>query len=255
MRTLLVLIAVISMAGSVSANMVAHWTFDEGSGQTAYDSAGTNNGTIYGATWTAGRIGGALSFNGTDSYVNVPDAPSLRFGKYDSFSISYWAKPQPLTDGRYVISKMSASESGIFGYASGYYAPTGQFTFYAEKSNENYVNIMTQTDAAPADSWSFVTAVYDNRNMKIYINGELEDTGFYTLDTGATVPTQYLCIGAWTSATTRDCYFEGLIDDVQIYNNALTAGEIQQIYNAPEPATIALFGLGIMALRSKRKNS
>jgi hypothetical protein len=251
MRTLLVLIAVISMAGSVSAEMIAHWEFDEGSGQTAYDSAGSNNGTIYGATWTAGKIGGALSFNGTDSYVNVLDDPSLRFDQYDSFSISYWAKSQPLTDGRYVISKMRASGSGVFGYASGYYAPEGQFTFLAEKSDKGYVNLMTQIDAAPADSWAFVTTVYDNKNMKIYVNGELENTGTFTFDTGATVPTQDLCIGAWAYDTSRDHYFKGFIDDVRIYNNALTAGEIQALY-VPEPATLLLLGVGAFMLRRKK---
>ena len=255
MRALFVLIAAVFMVGSASADMIAHWTFDEGSGQTAYDSAGSNNGTINGATWTAGKIGGALSFNGTDNYVNVVDSPSLSFDQYDSFSISYWAKPQPLSDGRYLISKMEASGSGVFGYASGYLAPTGQFTFYAEKSGKGYTNITAQDAAAPDGSWYFVTTVYDNKNMKLYVNGELENTGIFTFDTGSTVPTHDLCIGAFAYDSTRNNYYNGLIDDVRIYNNALTGGEIQALYNIPEPATIALFGLGIAALRNRRKNS
>lgn len=254
MRALFVLIAAVFMVGSASADMVAHWTFDEGNGQTAYDSAGSNNGTIYGATWTAGKIGGALSFNGTDNYVNVLDSPSLRFDRSDGFSIAYWAKPDFLTGGRYVISKMRTSGSGVFGYASSYYAPAGEFNFYAEKSNQSYVNLVAQNDAAPDGSWYFVANVYDNGNMKIYVNGELENTGAFTANTGTTVPDGYLCIGAWAYEGIRDHYYKGLIDDVRIYNNALTASEVQALY-IPEPATIALFGLGIAAFRNRRKNS
>ncbi|MBU2565500.1 MAG: hypothetical protein KJ655_04525, partial [Candidatus Thermoplasmatota archaeon] len=57
--------------------LVACWYFDENNGTTAYDSSGNNNnGTIHGATWTTGVNGSALSFDGVDDYVNIPDSSS-----------------------------------------------------------------------------------------------------------------------------------------------------------------------------------
>lgn len=255
MRTLIVLIAVICMAGSVSADMIAHWTFDEGSGQTLHDSVGGNNGTIYGATWTAGKTGGALSFNGTNSYVDVPDSSSLRFTENDSFSIAYWAKPDSMSSGGYVMSKLAASGSTIFGYASGYYPPAGYFNFYAEGYGFGYTNVMAPANSSPYGNWYFVTAVYSNENMKLYVNGVLESTGTFTINTDSTVPTYDLCIGAYANYNQRDHYYKGLIDDLSIYNNALTAAEIQQLYNVPEPATLLLLGLGAaIAIRKQTRS-
>jgi hypothetical protein len=53
---------------NIEANLVSLWKFDEGSGGTAYDSASDNDGTIYGASWTTGQIGGALDFDGSNDY-------------------------------------------------------------------------------------------------------------------------------------------------------------------------------------------
>lgn len=250
MRTFMVLITVISMAGSVSADMIAHWTFDEGSGQTAYDSAGSNNGTIYGATWTAGRIGGALSFNGTNSYVDVPDAPSLRFNQYDSYSIAYWAKPQYTTGVGIVVSKMTKNTWGAFGYDAQYSPLAQKFDFYAESTGLHWQLADTGNYSITPDNWYFIAGVYDNKTMEIYLNGVLMNTVTFDYDTGNTVPDNDLTIGM--RAYTDNSYYKGLIDDLRIYNNALSGSEIQQIYNVPEPATLFLLGLGATMLRRKR---
>ena len=68
----------LSIAGNASAELVAYWTFDEGSGDIVYDSSGNdNNGTIHGATWDTGKYGNALHFNAQDNYVEVPTSESL----------------------------------------------------------------------------------------------------------------------------------------------------------------------------------
>ena len=68
--------------------LISYWKFDEGSGTTAYDSVGANNGTVYGANWTTGKVDGALSFDGVDDYVNVPDSSSLDIVNYVT-AVSY----------------------------------------------------------------------------------------------------------------------------------------------------------------------
>jgi hypothetical protein len=67
-------VLVLNIAGNVSANLVAHWKFDDGSGTTAQDSSGNGyDGTLFGEPkWVAGQIGGALEFDGTNDYVELP---------------------------------------------------------------------------------------------------------------------------------------------------------------------------------------
>jgi hypothetical protein len=252
MRAFIISIVVISMAGSASADMIAHWGFDEAGGQTAIDSAGSNNGTINGATRTAGILGGALSFNGTNNYVNVLDAPSLRFDQGDSFSIAYWAKPQ-YNNGGVVISKLRSSGSGVFGYMSQYSPEIKKFDFYAERSGSYYQIADTPPDSITIDTWYFVTGVYDNKNMKIYLDGVLKDNVTFLANAGLTTPDADLSIGASYYDGIRTSYFKGAIDDVMIFNQALTGAEIVQLYNAPEPATLMLIGLGSVILRHKRR--
>ena len=74
--------------------LVAHWKFDEGFGITAHDSAGSNNGTIYGADWTTDNIGaGSLYFDGINNdIVVVPDSPDWTFGT-ENFTITFWMNP------------------------------------------------------------------------------------------------------------------------------------------------------------------
>ena len=71
-------VLVLGLISDASAELVAHWTFDEGSGNIAYDSSGNgNNGTINGAEWGDGKYGKALQFNGQDNYVEMPTSNSL----------------------------------------------------------------------------------------------------------------------------------------------------------------------------------
>ncbi|MBI2558514.1 hypothetical protein HYW20_04280, partial [Candidatus Woesearchaeota archaeon] len=80
-------------ASSVDTSLVGYWKFDEGSGTTAADSAGTNTGTlINGPIWTAGKIGGALNFDGADDFVNVGSASSLDDLK--AYTVCAWINPR-----------------------------------------------------------------------------------------------------------------------------------------------------------------
>jgi hypothetical protein len=228
---------------SATAELVSHWTFDEGSGNTAYDSANGNHGIVYGATWTAGKINGGLYFDGVDDYVDVQDDPSLRFGQYDSFSISFWANP--LSDG-YVLTKMRAShQRGYFGYEISW--SDSKFYFTLDDSFATNVNLTTPEGSAPAGNWYFVTAVYDydnSKKMQIYLNGELCGSRTFYKDTGYTAPDKNLAIGARSYDSVLTRYFSGTIDDVRIYNHAI-----------PEPATVSLLGFGGLSLLRKRKVS
>jgi hypothetical protein len=210
-------------------NLVSYWKFDEGSGTTALDTVGDNNGVVHGASWTTGQTGDALSFNGIDDYAEVPDDPSLRFTQHDSFSISLWA--MPLSDGR-LVCKMRASNcwAGIFGYELYWSGPKSAFGFTAEESCHCYVAFNTPDNSAPAGNWYHVVGVYDNKGMKIYLNGKLAGAGTFTCDAGSTSPDKNLTIGARSLDSIMEKSFGGAIDEVAIYNRALSVQEIQKAY-------------------------
>jgi hypothetical protein len=205
------------------SNLVSWWKFNEGSGVTAYDSAGTNDGTIYGAAWTTDYTGIALDFDG-DDYVGISDNPSLRFNLFSRFSLCSWAKPV----GGYIVGKMrNSAQYGYFGYNIGY-TSGNKYYFTADLSSGNSISIYTKE--IPQGDWSHVTAVYDNRNMKIYLDGELEGTGRYFYDVDRGPPDKDLTIGARSAGSSIDNYFIGIIDDVRIYNKALSVEEVRQVY-------------------------
>jgi len=208
---------------------IAYWKFDETEGTTAYDSAGSNHGNVHGAQWTTGQVGSALDFDGVNDYVEVSDDSSLRFSQYDSFSISLWAKP---VLGGFLFSKMRAfAQYGVFGYELrwiGLY----KFELVIEKSGAASVFAGTSNNSAPPDRWYHVTTVYDNKDMKIYLDGELRGTNFFNYDTGNTTPDKNLAIGVRSYDSILQWYFNGIIDEVSIYDRALSDDEIHQHYLA-----------------------
>jgi len=90
----LAVVGLLGLAQTANAEIVGRWQFDEGSGITAADSSGnSNDGTLNGnPQWVAGKIGGALDFNGSADFVNVPDDSSLDFldGSTPTFTVEFW---------------------------------------------------------------------------------------------------------------------------------------------------------------------
>jgi len=241
---------------------VASWNFDEGQGTAAGDSAGENHGTIHGAEWTDGKFGKALSFDGVDDYVEVADDPSLRFMQSSSFTISCWVMPAAEGEGGQILSKMRSAgggvdsedgtskgpsprlgiwhgrsgllnatrQVGVFGYHMGWSSTTSAFGFAAESSWKGAVSTKTGHDSAPAGSWYHVAAVYSGTDVRIYLNGELKDRRTFDLDTGSTTPDKDLVIGALSYDSTISRFFAGKIDEVCIYDGALSGTQIKALY-------------------------
>ncbi|MHC4061168.1 MAG: LamG domain-containing protein [Planctomycetota bacterium] len=226
------------------SNLVAHWKFDEGEGLTAYDSAGTNDGTIYGATWTSGQIGGALDFDGLDDYINLGSPGALNIT--DEISISMWVKAGAIPDDAFwaiVSSQDHDNESGIAVALDGRLNPDGQPSprrhIHFQFGNGNYWQDYCTTNVnalVPTDRWVHIVATRRaNEDAKVYYNSvsqpltskPWDGTVNYTLDWN---------IGRMPDLGGRN-YLDGLVDDVHIYDRALSAEEVQQVYE---------YGLGPM---------
>jgi hypothetical protein len=196
--------------------IAAWWKFDEGTGTIAYDSVGNNNGTVYGATWTTGKIAGALSFNGTSNYVDCGSGPS----NYDNITVSAWMKTS--TEGVVVSNRY-----GSWGYGTWY---TLSSTSIAIGDNSQGGYRYLNFNATTLDGlWHHVVYTKNGTNHAIYVDGSLDQEFTSNADISQNVPT---FIGRkWTNSS-GVAWFNGVIDDVRIYNRALTAEEVNQIYQS-----------------------
>ena len=205
------------------SGLVAAYGFDEGVGSSVADASGSGNGgTISGASWTTGRFGGALSFNGTNNWVTVPDANSLDLTR---FTISAWVKPASTQSGwRTVALKEKTNGLAYALYANGV-SPSAPAVWIDAGSE---VGTGTGASALPAGVWSYVTGTYDGSALRLYVDGVLKATRNTTGTIAAT--TGPLRIGGnavWTE------WFNGALDEIRIYNRALSAAEINTDRNTP----------------------
>ncbi len=215
-----VLLFSLVLPGLVRAELVAWWRFDDGSGTKAMDSSGNgNDGTLQGgAQWVAGQLGGAIQFNGTDSYVAAPHIPFNN----QSFTIAMWVNPVLYTAQQVVFGQVQSGSLNLsMHFRIGGPGGTGpvpgavRMGFYSNDLNTAGGLILDNT-------WYHITFWYDfpNQTRRIYVNGvqQAQDNG--APYQGATGETR---IGQWNN----NQWFRGIIDDVRIYNEALTDAQIQ----------------------------
>ena len=256
-------------APSLRAGLVAHWTFDESSGTTAHDSTGNYDGTLFGgATFVSGGVSGnALSLNeSTNSYVDVGTSfPGFTSG---DFSLSIWVKTTQ-TSQQWAISKHDAQgqpEGGPNGYAlflnqsGGVYGNQGGATFYNSAYSGHETNSTTLN--LNNGQWHMITGVFNSANNtdQIYIDGTLENTNSGRSPVANNSPLIIGGVGETNGNNTPFGLFTGLIDDAQVYNNALTSTEVEYLYQhpgmaiIPEPQTwaLALLGLSLLFIRRVR---
>ena len=196
--------------------LFAHWKFDDESGGTAIDSAGINNGTLNGdPTWAAGRIDGALSFDGVGDYVAVsPIVPLIG----NTLTVQAWIRTSEFAGIWNPVMTQNAGGSGYYFYVS-----SGRPAFYVVVGAA-FVEAVS-IDTISAGQWYHVAGTNDGSNLKLYINGQLKDsstsTGFLGVNSNAHIGFEPV----------SPLYYNGLIDDVRIYNRALSESEFKDIVN------------------------
>ncbi|HOD82834.1 MAG: PEP-CTERM motif protein [Planctomycetes bacterium ADurb.Bin126] len=228
-------------AGPARAGLVAWWSFDEGTGAVAGDAAGGHAATLQNmeaADWVAGHTGGAgdysLSFDGTDDYVQAIGYKGVA-GRA-ARTISAWINSSATNDDIVSYGTNTGSQKWVFRTNS----TNGLAETLRVEVNGGYQ--VGSTDIV-GTGWTHVVAVWENdgtpnaEDLKLYVNGVLEinsATGAYSINTNSG---QDVWIGGESFDTSRN--FAGQIDDVAIWNRALTAAEIAQLAGGALPTAIA----------------
>ena len=195
--------------------------FDENGGTTVADTSGnSNHGAVSNATWTTGRYGSALSFNGTDSWVTVADSNSLDL--VGAMTLEAWVFPTDLADWRAVILKETSGDMVYALYASDGAVPGGHALIDSEWQR------VDGTTALTLNTWTHLAATFDGAALRLYINGQLN---------ASTSISGNLNTSPWPLRIGGDAvwgeYFEGTIDEVRVYSRALSQSEIQNDMNTP----------------------
>ncbi|HVW67314.1 MAG TPA: LamG domain-containing protein, partial [Candidatus Peribacteraceae bacterium] len=219
-------------------SLVAHWNFDEDTGSTVNDLAGANDaGAVSGATWTSttptlayGNTS-ALSFNGTSDHVTVGDVASLEFDTSDKFSASAWVDPSSFSGYQTIIHKIDDTNSARRGYLLTLDNGKPEVWILSNFGAGNYLRVAANTTLSTG-SWQQVSFSYDGSGhasgVKIYVNGA-DVTGSAIVDalSGTIQNSQPFEIGYRTTAHAQP--FAGLMDEVRVYDAALTASQMVEL--------------------------
>ncbi len=227
-----------ALTTDLTTDLMAHYTFDEGSGTTVIDHSGNErNGTLTGGTWliNEGKFGGALHLDGS-SYVTVSNFPNAP----PSFTVSAWARTatwyeggletlvstEAVFEGGWEINVENNSPDASTGFQSAYWDPgveAGKYPY----------TLADCPACLPHNIWTHVAFVVDasTHTLTMYINGEVWGSPSPAPD--SILPgTPQLFIGRW-SLTNR--LLIGDIDDLAIYGRALVQDDIQALQRAPAP--------------------
>jgi|GEM_PF-1015829 len=206
-------------AAAPTTGLIAHWKFDETSGTIAADSSGNGRtGTLTnGPTWTAGKLGNAVGLDGLNDYVAAGtslDTPSL------PFTLAAWVKPTSFADWNTILAKRDSFAPTDMRFGWLIWNTTGVVVLQSSGGNSAIFAYVP-----PLNAWTHLVTVARSGGTDLYVNGVLnETTNQFSLDSDAAALVR---IG---SADAQD-FFAGTIDDVRVYNRALSTQEVLDVYN------------------------
>ncbi|HCO92749.1 MAG TPA: hypothetical protein DIU00_02160 [Phycisphaerales bacterium] len=252
-KKLICLISFLGMlTGAADADLVGLWRLDETSGTIAHDVSGNgHDGTLIGdPKWAPGKIGGALDFDGEEDLVELGAFDVIGSG----ITLAGWIRPESfaINDGR-IITKANEWGENDHWWMLSTISDGGEIRlrFRLKTEGQSTTTLIAGSGPLVTDEWQHATATWDGSTMRLYLNGEEVGNVANTGTAVATNPDVSASIGsqpsdAFAPATPDhvEKYFDGLIDDVRLYNEALTAERLEGIMegegypfaSSPDPA-------------------
>ena len=225
-----------------ATNLVGYWKLDERQGLTTYDNgSGDHDGTLTnGPLWLASGLSstiqfenpGALNLDGTNDYVDISTAAISTNAAYSACA---WVNLASTSGYQTFVSINGTNVSGFYLQKR---SDTGKFamTMLASDANAATVYKADSTTTPSTSTWYHVCGTYDLANLKVYVNGTLEGTTAFAAPWNATGHT-LIGAGRWGAGNVD--YTNGKIDDVRIYNAALTAAQVAALAAGTYPTGLA----------------
>jgi hypothetical protein len=202
-------------------NALGVWLLNEGKGKTVTDMSGNgNDGDIQGAKWEKGKVGPALSFNGSTDRVVIPDADSLFAPKTWTITSWIYVNKSEVGYGHILGKRSGAGTNYAFRTSS---TGTGWESYFRK---DNAWKGAWQQGAVKKDTWLFMAAVYDGKNeITIYENGDKIGSAVV----GAPPPqdTSEVHIAGWQGNTSE--LLDGLLSEVALFDIALSQADVKDL--------------------------
>jgi hypothetical protein len=226
----------LGMAANVSAGLIAHWEFDEGSGTIARDSSGKgHDGTLQGdPQWVTGMIGsGALSFDSTDGLVEVGDDASLSLT--DALTITAWVSVHDLNTYYFILCKQPSGTAGD-NYPGNYEfrteANSGALQFGHQETEGEQYSFYTSDSSIAVEQWHHVAVTVTKGDLvEFYIDGVAAGSSEQSTNFGV-LNDEPVRIGGRKDGYS---FFNGLLDDIRLYDRTLSATQIQKLFEGIPP--------------------
>lgn len=233
--------ASISGAKIDSRSIVGIWLFDDNKGEVAGDFSGNGNEgkLMNGPKWVAGKFGKALEFDGQDDYVDAGDAANLKPNADVTFMA--WVN---WTGGNYILA--SGGQTSSTGYAITFNPDTSEIWFGAstdkKSANSGYFK------APSKNTWHHFAGSYDDAAGKLtaYIDGKEDATA--KADAGG-LENKFAALHIGKPNNTDAYYLQGIIDEVAVFNTALSEVDINNIMTKGLEGGTAVFAAGKLATR------
>ena len=208
-------------------NLVGYWKFDEGAGDIAGDSSGYENDGILvnNPAWVSGLSGQALEFDGIDDYVTIPDSPSLDINGAGITFMAWIYSPEFHNFG-WIMGK---GQTGPWDDMVWWLLPRSNGAVrYAIKSGGSTIERIDIPVGLAIDTWQHVAVVYDGSHMRFYLNGAEADSFPKTGNLDVNDAPMLIGLDGWNPWN----HYRGKIDEVKIYNRALSDEDIYAEYTA-----------------------
>jgi PKD repeat protein len=213
------------------SGLVSWWPGEDN----ANDIIGANNGTLQGgAAFGGGEVGQAFDLNGSSAYVRVANAPSL--DTPDGFTVMAWIYPRAFGGPKDIASKWddpTGQWSWIFKLHND---GSGRLRIEVSRGDHNALGDLGGVQILPLNTWSHVAATFDRATgrLRLYVNGQVDNEGFSPYPgTAVNNSATDILVGAVNGQVTTPAeFFQGSVDELELYDRALSTSEIQSVFAA-----------------------